>query len=231
MNFFQIFVEHGTIIRLHVQQIKLDYLARKCNIPVKIPSTETSIFLSFLPFPYFFLIFTLCILPVHIRFFLFSLSIIASFLCVCFKHFYTFPFVLWGTYPKLCIHILFLSCRIRLSTDYDRFTQFSSFHFNSLFTISSYNTLGSKLVHKQRQCLVLSQDRISLHCNNTDIHLTFKGSRKGWFRVPSCLFLHRNAVRPYLQRPGIDWRTPHNYSAPFTRAWVRRWSVPTCGLD
>jgi hypothetical protein len=129
------------------------------------------------------------------------------------------------------MHILFLSCRTRMSTDYDRLTLFSSIHFNSLFTISPYNTLGSKRVHKQRQRLVLSQDQISLHCNNTDIHLTFKGSRRGRFRVPSCLFLHRNVVRPYLQRPGIDWRTPHNYSAPFTTARVRRWSVPTSGLD
>lgn len=129
------------------------------------------------------------------------------------------------------MHILFLSCRTKLNTDYDTLIQFSSIHFNSLFTTSWYSTLGSKLVHKQRQCLILSQDQISLHCNNTDIHLTFKGSRRGRFRVPSCLFLHRNAVRPYLQRPGIDWRTPHNYSAPFTTAQVRRWSVTTCGLN
>lgn len=90
--------------------------------------------------------------------------------------------------------------------------------------------MGSKLVRKQRQGLVLSQDQISLHCNNTDIHLTFKGSRSGRFRVPSCLFLHRNAVRPYLQRPGIDWRTPHNYSAPFTTAQVRRWAFQIADL-
>lgn len=231
-NLFQIFAVHRTIIRLHVQQIKLDYLGRKCNIPVNIPSRDNSFFLSFLPyFPYFFLLFTLCVLPLHNRFFLFSFSVITSFLCVCFKYFlirsYLFLEVL---NPKLCMHILLLSCRTRMHTDYDTLIPFSSIHFNSLFT-SSYITLGSKLVHKQRQCLILSQDQISLHCNNTDIHLTFKGSRRGRFRVPSCLFLHRNAVRPYLQRPGIDWRTPHNYSAPFTTARVGRRSVPTCGLD
>ena len=102
-NFFQIFPVHGTIIRQHVQQIKLDYLARKCNFPVNIPSRDTSFFLSFLPsFPYSFLLFTLCVLPLHNCFFLFSFSVITSFyvfvsflfpcyyfiLCVCFKYFW-----------------------------------------------------------------------------------------------------------------------------------------------
>ena len=72
------------------------------------------------------------------------------------------------------MHILFLSCRTRFSTDYDRLTLISPFHLNPLFTISSYNTLGSKLVHKQRQCLVLSQDQ--LHC--TAITLTFTSRSK-----------------------------------------------------
>ena len=224
------FAVHGTIIRLHVQQTKLDYLARKFNIPVNIPSTDTSIFLSFLPFPYFFLLFTLC--P----------SCTYSFLSVLFLRYCFFFMYLF----QIFLYVLICSLRYLSQTLYAypvpimphqveyRLWQahpIFSFHFNSHFTISSYNTLGSKLVHKQRQCLVLSQDQISLHCNNTDIHLTFEGNRKGPFRVPSCLFLHRNAVRPYLQQPGIDWRTPHNYSAPFSTARVRRWSVPTCKLD
>ena len=87
-NFFQIFPVHGTITKQHVQQTKLDYLARKCNIPVNIPSRDTSFFPSFLPsFPYSFLLFTLCVLPLHNCFFIFSFSVITSFFCVCFKYF------------------------------------------------------------------------------------------------------------------------------------------------
>jgi len=141
------------------------------------------------------------------------------------------------------MHILFLSCRTKLNTDYDMLIQFSSFHFNPLFTTSSYSTLGSKLVHKQRQCLILSQDQISLHSNNTDIHLTFKeavGAGSAYHLVyfyteilsgPTCSNLvliggHRTTTAPRSQR--------HKYVvgafqlADLTKDGATRTLRPTC---